>query len=169
MVDLSSIRRSSNGHRRRCGPGAAGALESTRLVQRLIMSRAVLCLVVLDTGEVSFEVRPAGRLQRCCPRQPSVAPGLERWDLDRWTWYWLRREVAPLADAGDRVRPWPAFASGILFSLSAMIATMTRLLGMLGYTGLDDDLATWFWPRSAAWQERMDRALGGPPWCEWSY
>ena len=42
------------------------ALESTRLAQRSIMSRAVLAPVDLDTGEVTYRVPPAGPSPHCC-------------------------------------------------------------------------------------------------------
>ena len=42
------------------------ALESTRMAQRSIMSRAVLAPVDLDTGDVSYACPPAGRSPRCC-------------------------------------------------------------------------------------------------------
>jgi len=107
------------------------ALESTRLAQRSIMSRAVLSTVVLDTGEVSFEVPPGWTIATLLPLlNSSVAPGLERWDPDRWTRHRLTDEKSlpspMLVTAfGHGRHSCPAQP----FSLSAMTATMTRLLG----------------------------------------
>jgi len=90
------------------------ALESTRLAQRSIMSRAVLSPVVLDTGAVSYEVPPGWTIATLLPLlNTSVAPGLERWDPDRWTRQpFDRREVAAVTDVGNGVRPRTAFVSG---------------------------------------------------------
>jgi len=69
------------------------ALESTRLAQRSIMSRAVLSPVVLDTGVVSYQVPQGWTIATLLPLlNTSVAPGLERWDPDRWTRHRLTDE-----------------------------------------------------------------------------
>ena len=71
------------------------ALESTRLAQRSIMSRAVLSPVVLDTGEVSYQVPPGWTIATLLPLlNTSAAPGLEDWDPDRWTRHRLTDEKA---------------------------------------------------------------------------
>ncbi|WIM88649.1 cytochrome P450 [Candidatus Mycobacterium wuenschmannii] len=107
------------------------ALESTRLAQRSIMPRAVLAPVTLDTGDVRYEVPAGWTIATLLPLlNTSAAPGLERWDPDRWTRHRL---------TGEKSLPSPmlvtAFGHGRHscpaqpFSLSAMTATMTRLLG----------------------------------------
>lgn len=107
------------------------ALESTRLAQRSIMSRTVLSPVVLDTGDVSYDVPPGWTIATLLPLlNTSVAPGLDEWDPDRWTRHRL---------ADEKSLPSPmlvtAFGHGRHscpaqpFSLSAMTATMTRLFG----------------------------------------
>jgi cytochrome P450 len=107
------------------------ALESTRLAQRSIMSRAVLSPVVLDTGDVSYEVPSGWTIATLLPLlNTSVAPGLERWDPDRWTRHRLTDEKSlpspMLVTAfGHGRHSCPAQP----FSLSAMTATMTRLFG----------------------------------------
>jgi cytochrome P450 len=107
------------------------ALESTRLAQRSIMARTVLSPVNLDTGEVSYQVPPGWTIATLLPLlNTSVAPGLEEWDPDRWTRHRLTDEKSlpspMLVTAfGHGRHSCPAQP----FSLSAMTATMTRLLG----------------------------------------
>jgi cytochrome P450 len=61
------------------------ALESTRMAQRSIMSRAVMAPVDFDTGEVSYRVPAGWTIATLLPLlNTSAAPGLERWDPDRW-------------------------------------------------------------------------------------
>jgi cytochrome P450 len=107
------------------------ALESTRLAQRSIMARTVLSPVNLDTGDVSYQVPSGWTVATLLPLlNTSVAPGLERWDPDRWTRHRLTDESSlpspMLVTAfGHGRHSCPAQP----FSLSAMTATMTRLLG----------------------------------------
>ncbi|WP_343572877.1 cytochrome P450 [Mycobacterium sp.] len=107
------------------------ALESTRLAQRSIMSRAVLSPVVLDTGDVTYQVPPGWTIATLLPLlNTSVAPGLGQWDPDRWTRHRLTDEKSlpspMLVTAfGHGRHSCPAQP----FSLSAMTATMTRLFG----------------------------------------
>ena len=107
------------------------ALESTRLAQRSIMSRAVLSPVCLDTGDVSYEVPPGWTIATLLPLlNTSAAPGLERWDPDRWTRHRLTDEKAlsspMLVTAfGHGRHSCPAQP----FSLSAMTSAMTHLFG----------------------------------------
>ncbi len=107
------------------------ALESTRLAQRSIMARTVLSPVNLDTGDVSYQVPPGWTIATLLPLlNTSAAPGLERWDPDRWTRHRLTDEKSlpspMLVTAfGHGRHSCPAQP----FSLSAMTATMTRLLG----------------------------------------
>jgi cytochrome P450 len=105
------------------------ALESTRLAQRSIMPRAVLSPVVLDTGDVTYEVPAGWTIATLLPLlNTSVAPGLQEWDPDRWTRHRLTDEKSlpspMLVTAfGHGRHSCPAQP----FSLSAMTATMTRL------------------------------------------
>ena len=107
------------------------ALESTRLAQRSIMARAVLSPVTLDTGEVSYQVPPRWTIATLLPLlNTSAAAGLENWDPDRWTRHRLTDEkslASPMLVTafGHGRHSCPAQA----FSLSAMTATMMRLLG----------------------------------------
>lgn len=107
------------------------ALESTRLAQRSIMSRAVLAPVAFDTGDGVVDVPAGWTIATLLPLlNTSAAPGLDRWNPDRWNRFRL---------ADSRVLDSPmlvtAFGHGRHscpaqpFSLSAMTVAMTRLLG----------------------------------------
>jgi cytochrome P450 len=107
------------------------ALESTRLAQRSIMTRTVLTPVDFDTGEVTYRVPPGWNLATLLPLlNTSVAPGLERWDPDRWTRHRLiEQDALPspvlVTAFGHGRHSCPAQP----FSLAAMTAAMTHLLG----------------------------------------
>jgi cytochrome P450 len=112
------------------------ALESIRMAQRSIMSRAVLAPVDLDTGDVSYRVPAGWTIATLLPLlNTSAAPGLELWDPDRWHRH-------RLADATALPSPMlvTAFGHGRHscpaqpFSLSAMTAAMTHLLGRYAMT-----------------------------------
>jgi cytochrome P450 len=112
------------------------ALESTRMAQRSIMSRAVLAPVEFDTGDVSYRVPAGWTIATLLPLlNTSAAPGLERWDPDRWHRH-------RLADPSALPSPMlvTAFGHGRhscpaqSFSLAAMTAAMTHLLGRYALT-----------------------------------
>ena len=131
LVDLiehpDEARRVANGERdlaQRC------ALESTRMAQRSIMSRAVLAPVTFDAGDAIVDVPAGWTIATLLPLlNTSAAPGLNRWDPTRWHRHRL---------AGANALPSPmlvtAFGHGRHscpaqpFSLSAMVAAMSRLL-----------------------------------------
>jgi cytochrome P450 len=112
------------------------ALESTRLAQRSIMSRAVLAPVSFDTGDGVVDVPVGWTIATLLPLlNTSVAPGLERWDPDRWHRYRLtdqRGLASPMLVTafGHGKHSCPAQP----FSLSAMTTAMTRLLGRYAMT-----------------------------------
>jgi cytochrome P450 len=106
------------------------ALESTRMAQRSIMSRAVLAPVDLDTGDQIYHVPAGWTIATLLPLlNTSAAPGLNSWNPDRWQRHRL---------ADQAVLPSPmlvtAFGHGKHscpaqpFSLAAMTQAMTRLL-----------------------------------------
>jgi cytochrome P450 len=107
------------------------ALESTRMAQRSIMSRAVLSPVEFDTGDVSYRVPAGWTISTLLPLlNTSAAPGLDRWDPDRWHRHRLADQTAlpspMLVTAfGHGRHSCPAQP----FSLSAMTAAMTHLIG----------------------------------------
>jgi cytochrome P450 len=106
------------------------ALESTRLAQRSIMSRAVLAPVDLNTGDVVYQVPAGWTIATLLPLlNTSAAPGLEVWDPDRWQRHRLVDTAAlpspVLVTAfGHGKHSCPAQP----FSLAAMSAAMTCLL-----------------------------------------
>jgi cytochrome P450 len=132
FVDLlehpTHLRRVADGDRdlaQRC------ALESTRMAQRSIMSRALLAPVDFDTGDVRYRVPAGWTIATLLPLlNTSAAPGLQHWDPDRWHRYRLANPSAlpsPLLVTafGHGKHSCPAQP----FSLSAMTAAMTHLLG----------------------------------------
>ena len=137
FVDLlehpTHLRRIAHGDEnlaRRC------ALESTRMAQRSIMSRAVLAPVDFDTGEVRYRVPAGWTIATLLPLlNTSAAPRLERWDPDRWHRH-------RLADASALPSPMlvTAFGHGRHscpaqpFSLAAITAAMNHLLGRYAMT-----------------------------------
>jgi cytochrome P450 len=122
-AELARVRLGDNEFARSC------ALESTRLAQRSIMTRTVLTPVDFDTGEVTYRVPPGWNVATLLPLlNTSVAPGLERWDPDRWTRHRLTEQDAlpspVLVTAfGHGRHSCPAQP----FSLAAMTAAMTHL------------------------------------------
>jgi cytochrome P450 len=117
-------------------------LESTRLAQRSIMSRYVMQPVSLQTDGVSgltLEVEPGVTIATLLPlTNTSAAPGLDRWDPDRWH---RRRLVATPAPAAPELVT--AFGHGRhtcpaqTFSLAAMISVVTRLFTAFDITLVD--------------------------------
>jgi cytochrome P450 len=107
------------------------ALESTRMAQRSIMSRAVLSPVDFDTGDVSYRVPAGWTISTLLPLlNTSAAPGLDRWDPDRWHRHRLADQTALVSPMlvtafGHGRHSCPAQP----FSLSAMTAAMTHVIG----------------------------------------
>jgi cytochrome P450 len=107
------------------------ALESTRLAQRSIMTRAVLSAVCVDTGDNTYEVPPGWMIATLLPLlNTSAAPDLARWDPDRWTGHRLRDTrtlTSPMLVTafGHGRHSCPAQP----FSLAAMATAVTHLLG----------------------------------------
>ncbi|SOX53520.1 cytochrome P450, partial [Mycobacterium ahvazicum] len=107
------------------------ALESTRMAQRSIMSRSVLSPVSLNTGATTYRVPPGWTIATLLPLLNTfAAPGLRQWDPDRWTRHQLtEKDALPspmlVTAFGHGKHSCPAQP----FSLSAMTAAMTHLLG----------------------------------------
>ncbi|WAJ47271.1 cytochrome [Mycobacterium sp. Aquia_216] len=129
-IQLQRVRLGDNTFAQSC------ALESTRIAQRSIMSRSVLSAVAFDAGEVTYQVPPGWTIATLLPLlNTSVAPGLQRWDPDRWTRRHLtERDALPspmlVTAFGHGKHSCPAQP----FSLSAMTAAMTHLLGQYRMT-----------------------------------
>jgi cytochrome P450 len=112
------------------------ALESTRMAQRSIMTRAVLSPVRLNTGGVEYEVPSGWMIATLLPLlNTSAAPDLAHWDPDRWTGHRLRDtrslESPLLVTAfGHGKHSCPAQP----FSLAAMTAAVTFLVNRYDLT-----------------------------------
>jgi cytochrome P450 len=123
-IQLAQVRLGDNDFAQRC------ALESTRLAQRSIMTRAVLSPVQFDTGEVTYQVPPGWTIATLLPLlNTSVAPGLKEWDPDRWNRHRLiEQNTLPspmlVTAFGHGRHSCPAQP----FSLAAMTAASTHLL-----------------------------------------
>jgi cytochrome P450 len=123
-TQLARVRLGDNDFAQRC------ALESTRLAQRSIMTRAVLSPVEFDTGEVTYQVPPGWTIATLLPLlNTSVAPGLKEWDPDRWNRHRLIEQNAlpsPIlvTTFGHGRHSCPAQP----FSLAAMTAATAHLL-----------------------------------------
>ena len=106
------------------------ALESTRLAQRSIMTRAVLSPVRFDTGEVTYEVPPGWTIATLLPLlNTSAAPGPETLGSRSMDTSPVdRTERTRVADAGDGLRTRRHSCPAQPFSLAAMTAATTRLL-----------------------------------------
>src|SRR6201997_5126161 len=121
---LARVRLGDNDFAQRC------ALESIRLAQRSIMTRAVLSPVEFDTGEVTYRVPPGWTIATLLPLlNTSVPPGLTEWDPDRWNRHRLiERNALPspvlVTAFGHGRHSCPAQP----FSLAAMTAATTHLL-----------------------------------------
>jgi cytochrome P450 len=94
------------------------------------MSRYVVSPIRFDDGVVTYEVAPGVTIATLLPlTNTTAAPGLERWDPDRWN---RRRLVA--AHALPALELVTAFGHGKHtcpaqpFSLATMTAATTRLL-----------------------------------------
>jgi cytochrome P450 len=127
---LSRVREGDREFTERC------ALETTRLAQRSIMARHVLTPVSFDTGDGTYELPAGSHVATLLPLlNTSAAPGLDRWDPDRW-----RRHR--LADVADLASPQlvTAFGHGRHtcpaqpFSLAAMSMAVTDLFGRYHFT-----------------------------------
>jgi cytochrome P450 len=128
------------------------ALESIRMAQRSIMSRAVLSPVAFDVGPVVVDVPAGWTISTLLPLlNTSAAPGLDAWDPGRWTRH-------RLGDTRDLASPMlvTAFGHGRHscpaqpFALAAMTAAMTYLLGRFDMT-----------PRWRAHPRPVPRQIGG--------
>ena len=112
------------------------ALESTRLAQRSIMSRAVLEPVDLDTGDRVYRVPAGWTIATLLPLlNTSAAPGLQTWDPERWQRHRLSDTAAlpspMLVTAfGHGKHSCPAQP----FSLAAMTTAMTHLCSRYAMT-----------------------------------
>ena len=105
------------------------ALESTRLAQRSIMLREVMAPIELDDGDTTWRLGPGVTVATLLPlTNTSAAPGLDRYDPDRWRGRRLAeppaaRELVTVFGHGPHTCPAQPF------SLSAMALVVGRLFG----------------------------------------
>jgi len=106
------------------------ALESIRLAQRSIMMRAALTTVEVDDGTRTYRIDPDVVIATMLPlTNTSAAPGLERYDPERWAGRRLRDEASLpakelVATFGHGRHTCPAQR----FSLSAIARTVRCLV-----------------------------------------
>ncbi|MCY3618471.1 MAG: cytochrome P450 [Acidimicrobiaceae bacterium] len=105
-------------------------LESTRIGQRSIMLRSVLAPVTVNDGSVAYDVSPGATLATFLPlTNLAGAPGLDRYDPDRWQGRSLASPAGLPAEAvttfGHGVHACPARP----FSVTAMVRVIERLFG----------------------------------------
>jgi cytochrome P450 len=117
------------------------ALESTRLGQRSIMLRAVLQPIEVADEQTTYTLAPGTAVATFLPlTNTSAAPGLERYDPDRWLRRRLRdedrlptRELVTTFGHGRHTCP------AMPFSLAAMTRSVQRLLDRYELTPTFDD------------------------------
>jgi cytochrome P450 len=106
------------------------AQESIRLAQRSIMMRTTLTTVEVDDGRRTYRVDPEVVLATMLPlTNTSAAPGLERYDPERWAGRRLADEAALpakelVATFGHGRHACPAQR----FSLTAIVRTVRHLV-----------------------------------------
>ena len=105
------------------------ALESTRIGQCSLMSRTVMNELVLDTGTTRYHVSPGVTIATMLAlTNTSAAPGLDRYDPDRWEGRRLRDEGSlPTRESVATFGYGPHRCPAQRFSLSAITRTVRRL------------------------------------------
>ncbi len=106
------------------------AQESIRLAQRSIMMRTTLTTVDVDDGTRTYRVDPEVVLATMLPlTNTSAAPGLERYDPERWTGRRLHDEAAlPAKELVTTFGHGRHACPAQRFSLSAIVRTVRRLV-----------------------------------------
>ncbi|HLM19226.1 MAG TPA: cytochrome [Acidimicrobiia bacterium] len=121
---LARVRAGGAGLAERC------ALESTRLGQRSVMLRAVLAPAEVRDEQHAYRVAPGAQIATLLPlTNTTAAPGLDRYDPDRWVRRRLRdevdlpaRELVTTFGHGEHTCPAQPF------SLAAMCRSAERLV-----------------------------------------
>jgi cytochrome P450 len=117
----------------RAGDGAfleRAALEAIRLGQHSIITREVVQPCVVDTGNGRYELDPGAHLATMVPlTNRSAAPGLDRYDPDRWDGRRLRDEGALAApELVTTFGHGPHRCPAQRFSLRAITLAVQRLV-----------------------------------------
>ena len=102
------------------------ALESTRIGQCSLMSRTVMNELVLDTGTTRYHVSPGVTIATMLAlTNTTAAPGLDRYDPDRWEGRRLRDEGSlPTRESVATFGYGPHRCPAQRFSLSAITRTV---------------------------------------------
>lgn len=105
-------------------------LESIRIGQRSIMLRTVLEPVTVDDGSQAYDVSPGATLATFLPlTNLAGAPGLDRYDPDRWR---RQRLVTPAGLPAEAVTTFghgPHACPARPFSVTAIVRVVERLFG----------------------------------------
>jgi len=106
------------------------ALESTRMGQRSVMMRTVMNEIEIDDGATRYTLAPGVILATMLAlTNTSAAPGLDRYDPDRWNGRRLRDEASlPAREAVTTFGFGPHRCPAQRFSLSAITRTVQRLV-----------------------------------------
>jgi cytochrome P450 len=106
------------------------ALESTRLGQCSVMLRTILNEVELDDGATTYRLAPGVTLATMLAlTNTSAAPGLDRYDPDRWDGRRLRDEAGlPARESVTTFGHGSHRCPAQRFSLSAITRTVRRLV-----------------------------------------
>jgi len=120
---LAAVAAGDDAHLERC------ALESTRMGQRSLMSRAVLRELELDDGSTRYRVAPGVTIATMLAlTNTSAAAGLDRYDPGRWDGRRLRDEARlPARECVTTFGFGPHRCPAQRFSLSAITRTVRRL------------------------------------------
>ncbi|HVU73460.1 MAG TPA: cytochrome [Mycobacteriales bacterium] len=122
--DAARVAAGDREHAERC------ALESTRLAQRSIMSRYVLAAVELDVGGTVHAVSAGVTIATLLPlTNTGPAPGLDGWEPARWSRWRVVRPPLPVPELVTAFGHGKHTCPAQPFSLAAMVASLTRLLG----------------------------------------
>jgi cytochrome P450 len=106
------------------------ALESTRLGQCSVMLRTILNDVEIDDGTTTYRLSPGVTLATMLAlTNPTSAPGLDRYDPDRWDGRRLRDEhLLPARESVTTFGHGSHRCPAQRFSLSAITRTVRRLV-----------------------------------------
>jgi cytochrome P450 len=117
------------------------ALESTRLGQRSIMLRAVLRPLEVADERTTYALAPGTVVATFLPlTNTSAAPGLDRYDPDRWERRRLRDEdLLPTRELVTTFGHGRHTCPAMPFSLSAMTRSVQRLLDRYDLTATFQD------------------------------
>ncbi|MDW3220891.1 MAG: hypothetical protein R8F63_19990 [Acidimicrobiales bacterium] len=117
------------------------ALESTRLAQRSIMLREVLTPTEIDVDGITYSLDPGATVATLLPlTNTSAAPGLDRYDPERWNGRRLgehadlaARELVTVFGHGSHTCPAQPFSPRV------MVDTLVRLFAEFELTLVDPD------------------------------